>query len=177
MNDLTELVAMAQRYPDLLASTIHQYQIQHHLDDHAMLEYLGLANMHRLHLLCLCERPSNEIYALFINQIERIASYVGCQFRSLARVVIGSPVHFAWCKDQHQELWTCTATCQTFAFQARVARIDNGSYTGYIDGPQGRTWLNEQWQSSERALYQCERLLDALMIAQSSEDTSNRLFT
>lgn len=171
MNDLIPLVTMAQRYPDLLASTIQQYQIQHDLDDTAIVAYLGLASMDRLHLLCLCERPSNEIYTVFINDIEKIARYARCDFRALARVVVGSTVHLVWRKDHHQDLWTCAVNVSETTFQAVVARVDPTSYAGYVDGPHGRTWLKEHYTTCEVAQYQGEMLLDALMLNQSSAET------
>jgi hypothetical protein len=172
MNDLTDLVRMAQQYPDMLAVTIRQYQIQHHLDDQAMVEYLDMADIHQLHLLCLCERPSTEIFSIFLNGVERIAHYTRCKFHVLIRIILGSPVHLVWQKDPTREMWTCVVPFQGGTLKAAVGCLGTTTtfYTGYVDGPTGCQWLSKQYGSPEAAQYECEKLLDALMISQSAED-------
>jgi len=174
MHDLTDLVSKAQEYPNLLASTVRQYQIQHHLDDHAMVAYLDLANIHRLHLLCLCERPSPEVPNVFITDIGRIVGYIRCHPNAFIRVVLGSPIHLVWQQDPTREMWTCTVTAQRGTFQAAVAHVGTtmSVYTGYIDDPTGRTWLSEQYASLQTAQYACEQLLDVRILSSATENTS-----
>lgn len=174
MHDLTDLVAMARQYPTLLATTIQQYQIQHHLDDHALIAYLSLPDIHRLQLLCLCERPCLDDHQMFMAAIGRIVSYIQCQPTALIRVVRGSPIHLVWQQDPTREMWTCTAIAQGVTVHAAVGLVGATmlTYTGYIDDPTGRTWLPEQYASLQTAQYACEQLVDARILSQVAEDTS-----
>jgi hypothetical protein len=152
---LSSLVVQARDYPQLLASTIAEYQAHHKLTLKDIMAYVRLPTQRVFHLLQLCDATNAD------RQL-----YIRCDRRAVKRIIQHAPQHLFWKPDSRGKIWTCRTTL----YQARIAEDDYGTYWATVITPTQRIQAPRWYDQCEDALDWCEQTLDAMPVTAAIGD-------